>query len=206
MRCRAESVARVEPREDVDDVHAGDRVLPAHASDELRQGGLVGHVTDDAEQRRLLVRLLLVGRVQEVAHAKAVLLGGDDLQDGRFGDARCAQGLEQQVRREVAAAGEGPGDARDDARAALDQPTDELGEGLGADDGAQHVDEGDGRVLVGFRQRGEHGLQCGRSQILQLRNGLLRSRALGVLGGPDFRDEPVGAQGGEKAHSAFPSE
>ena len=49
-------------------------------------------------------------------------------------------------------------------------------------------------------KRGENGLERGRPQILQLRNGFLRRRALRIRGGPDLRDEPVGAQVGEKAH------
>ena len=61
--------------------------------------------------------------------------------------------LQQQVRRVVAAARECPGNAGDDPRAALDQALHELGKGLLADQAAEHLDEGDRRVLVGVRQR-----------------------------------------------------
>ena len=47
----------------------------------------VGDLADDAEQRGLLVGLLVIGGRQQFAHAEAVALGIDDFEHGRLGDA-----------------------------------------------------------------------------------------------------------------------
>ena len=166
---------------------------------------LVGDLADDAKQRRLLVRLLRVGGVQQLAHAEARLLRGNHLQHRRLGDAGGGERLEQQVGRVVAAVGERPGDAGDDARAALDQTAHELREGLLADERGEHLDERHGRVLVGFRQGAEDRLDGTRPDVLQPCDRLLPGRACRIGRGPDLGDQPVGTQVREKAHSAFPS-
>src|SRR6185436_396937 len=100
-------LARVEAREDVDDVYPGDRVLALDAPDELGDAVLIGDLADDAEQGRFLVRFLRVGRREEVTHAEARLLRVDHIEDGGFGDAGRRQRIEQHVRRKVAAAAQG---------------------------------------------------------------------------------------------------
>ena len=87
------------------------------------------------------------------------------------------------------------------------RPLHELREGLLADERGQHVDEGDGGVLVRLGQGAEDGLDRRRAQILQL--GDRPSACAGLCGvgrRPDLGDQPVGAQVREKAHSAFPWE
>ena len=65
-------------------MHARERVLALDAADQLGDRWLVGELADDAEQRRLLVRLLAVGVLQQVAHREALLLRGDDVQHRRL--------------------------------------------------------------------------------------------------------------------------
>ena len=77
----------------------------------------------------------------------------------------------------VAAAGERPADARDGARAALHETLDERREGLVVDQRGQHVDEGDGRVLVGLGQGAEDGVDGAGAEALELFDGLLRGGA-----------------------------
>ena len=90
----------------------------------------------------------------------------------------------------------------DDARAALHQASTNSGKVLGLTRRGQHVDEGDGGVLVRLGKRREDGSMAPGPEILQLRDGFLRGRALRVGRGPDLRDQPVGAQVGEKAHGS----
>jgi hypothetical protein len=75
-------LARVETRQDIDDVHARDRVLAVQPAQKLGCGTRVGDVGDDAKEGGLLVRFLRVGGVEQVAHAEALFLGGDDLEHG----------------------------------------------------------------------------------------------------------------------------
>ncbi len=83
------------------------------------------------------------------------------------------------------------------------EPAHEQREGLRVHERRQHLDEGDGRVLVRFGQGAEHGFDRRRAQILELGDGFLRGRVRGVGGRPDLRDQAIRAQVGEKAHSAF---
>ena len=92
-------------------MHARDRILAVQAADEFRRRTHLCDIPDEAEERGLLVRLLGVSGVQQVAHAEALLLGADDLEHGGLGDPGGREGIKQQVRRVVAAAGERPGDA-----------------------------------------------------------------------------------------------
>ncbi len=185
-------------------MHARYRVLAVHPAQQLGHRGRVGDLADDAEQRRFLVGLLGVGGLQQLAHAEAVLLRRDHLQHGRLGDPRGGQRLEQQIRRVVAAARQRPGNAGHDPWAALDQALDKLRKGLLADEAAEHLDEGEGRVLVRVRQRREHRLDGSGPQLLQLGDGLLRGRVRRIRRGADLGDQTVCTQIREKAHSAFP--
>ena len=58
-----------------------DRILALKAPHELRDRLAVGDLGDHAKQCGFLVRLLRVGCVQEVAHAEAVLLRTDHIQN-----------------------------------------------------------------------------------------------------------------------------
>src|SRR3954454_1287287 len=100
---------RIEPREQVDDVDARNRVLTPDASDQLRHRTRVCNLADDPEERRLLVGLLLIRRVQQLAYPEAALLRHDHFENRRFRNARRVQSLNQQVRRIVAITGQGPG-------------------------------------------------------------------------------------------------
>src|SRR6185437_9969595 len=64
--------------------------------------------------------------------------------------------------------------------------------------------EGEGRVLVGVRQCRKHGFDGAGPQILEPRDRFLGVRAGRIAGRPDLGGQPVGAQIGEEAHSAFP--
>ena len=68
---RRRDIRPVEARQDVDDVHARDRVLALDAAGQLGDRRLVRQLADDAEQGRLLVRLLAVRVLQQVAHREA---------------------------------------------------------------------------------------------------------------------------------------
>ena len=50
-------------------------ILALQAADELWDGLLVGDLADEAKQGRFFVGLLGVRRLQQVAHAEALLLG-----------------------------------------------------------------------------------------------------------------------------------
>ncbi len=191
-------------REQIDDVHAGDGVLALHPAEQLGNGRSVCDLADDAEQRRFLVRLLRIRAAQQFAHAEARFLRGNHLEDGGLGDPGGRQRLQQQVRREVAATRQRPGDSGDDPRAALDEPLHEQREGLLADQAAQCLDERQRRVLVGIRQSREHRFDRPGTEFCQSGHGLLSGRAGRIGGGSDLGDQPVGTQITEKAHSAFP--
>ncbi len=107
----------------------------------------------DPEQGRLLVRVLLVGGIQQVAQVEAVLLRRDHVEDRGLGDRRVLQQIEQQVRRVVARGGERPGDACDRARVLLRQRLGDQREGLVVDQRRQRLDERDRLALVGGRKR-----------------------------------------------------
>ncbi len=132
-------------------MHARDGILAVHATEQLRHRARVDDVPDDPKQRGFLVRLLSVGGLQQLAYAEAVLLRANDFQHRRLGHPGGGERLQQHVRRVIATAAECPGNAGDDSRAALDEPLHELGEGLLADETAEHLDECDGRVLVSIR-------------------------------------------------------
>src|SRR5881392_2271495 len=134
----------VEARQGVDDVHARNGVLALHAADQLGDRLLVGNLADDAEQRRLLVGLLRIGRSQQLPHAETRLLRRDHFQHRGLGDSRYRERFEQQVRRIVAAAGQCPGNPGDHARTAFHQAAHELWERLLADEPGEHLDEGHG--------------------------------------------------------------
>ena len=194
----------VKAREGIDDVYAGDRILALHTTDELTDRGLIGDLTDDAKQRRLLVRVLCVGGGQKFAYVEARLLGRDDIQHRGLGDAGRRERFEQQMVRVVATVGERPGNPGDDARAALDQAAHELREALLADELGEHLDERQGCGLVRFGQGAEDRLDSARPDFLQPCDRLLPGRACRIGRGPDLSDETVGTQVREKAHSAFP--
>ncbi len=61
---RLGDIARIEARQDVDDVHAGDGILALDPADQLRDDARVGELADDAEQGRFFARVLVVGVVQ----------------------------------------------------------------------------------------------------------------------------------------------
>src|SRR5256886_62301 len=144
----------VKARQGVDDVHARNGVLALHAADQLGDRLLVGNLADDAEQRRLLVGLLRIGRSQQLPHAETRLLRRDHFQHRGLGDSRYRERFEQQVRRIVAAAGQCPGNPGDHARTAFHQAAHELWERLLADEAGEHLDEGHGGAFVGIRQGG----------------------------------------------------
>ncbi len=54
----------VETRQDVDDVHPGDRILAVHAAEQLAHRVVVRDLPDDTEEGGLLVRFLRVGGIQ----------------------------------------------------------------------------------------------------------------------------------------------
>ena len=68
---RARHFGLREARQDVDDVQARDRVLAVQAADQLGQVVVGGQLAQDAEQRGLFVRFLLVGGGQQLAHREA---------------------------------------------------------------------------------------------------------------------------------------
>src|SRR5438105_3473797 len=193
----------VKARQGVDDVHARNGVLALHAADQLGDRLLVGNLADDAEQRRLLVGLLRIGRSQQLPHAETRLLRRDHFQHRGLGDSRYRERFEQQVRWILAAAGQCPGNSGDDARTAFHQAAHELWECLLADEPGEHLDECHCGGLVGIGQGGQHRLDGAGADILQPRDRLLRGRARGIIRRPDFGDQPVGTQVREKAHSAF---
>ena len=106
--------------------------------------------------------------------------------------------------RVVAVVGERPGDAGDDARAALDQAAHELREGLLADQARSAPRR---TPCVAFLSASGSAAKIGSiapgPDVLQPRNRLLPGRTGRIGRRPDLGDEPVGAQVREKAHSAF---
>src|SRR5213082_2329689 len=171
----------VEARERVDDVHARDRVLALQTPHQLGDRGLVGDLADEPKECRLLVRLLGVGRGEQLPNSEARLLGRNHLEHRGLRDPGYRQRLEQQVRRVVAAGGERPGDAGDDPGTAFHQPAHEDREGLLAHEARKHFHEGHGGGLVRFRQRGEYGLDGAGTDVLQPRDRLLGGRAVGII-------------------------
>ncbi len=99
---------RIEPRQQIYDVHACDRVFAPHAADEFRNGTGVRDLAHDPEEGSLLVRLLLIGRRQKLTDAEPRLLSRNHFKDRRLGNPRRGQRLDEQVRRIVAVAGERP--------------------------------------------------------------------------------------------------
>ncbi|MBV6418604.1 MAG: hypothetical protein CMLOHMNK_03512 [Steroidobacteraceae bacterium] len=195
---------RIEAREDIEQVQPRNRILALQSPDQLRDRGRVGDLADDAKQRRLFVRLLHVGGVQELAHAEALLLRRDDVEQGGLRYAFLRQRVEQQVRRIGAAARQRPGNTRDHTRTTLDQPAHELWKGLHVDDRRQHVDENDRCVLVRIRERAEQRFDRAAADRFQPGGGLLGLGIVRVLGGDDLGDQAIGAQVREEAHSALP--
>ncbi len=141
----------VETRQDVDDVHPGDRVLAVHAAQELAHRVVVRDIANYPEEGRFLVRLLRVGRIQQLTYAEARLLGSNHFEYRGLCDAWCREGLEQEVWRIVTIAGQRPGNPRDDPWAALDEAFDELREGFQAHQAGKHFDERHCGVFVGVR-------------------------------------------------------
>jgi len=197
---RAAHVRAVEAGQDAQDLQPRHRVLALQAAQQLRHAVLVDDLADDLEQRGLLVRFLRVGGGEQLAHAEAGAVRADHLEDGRLGDAGPRQGLEQQVRGEAAAAGERPGHAGDDARAALDQGLDVHRDRLGRGHAGEHVDQRNRGLLVGIRQCSKHRLDGGGAELLEPGDRLLGLGTQHVLGGLDLVDEAIGAEVVEKSH------
>src|SRR5580658_7307180 len=192
----------VEARQGVDDVHPRDRVLALQAADELGYRLAISDLADDAKQRRFLVRFLRIRGVEELAHAKARFLRGDDLEQRGLGDPRRAERIEQQLLGVTVVDGQRPGNARNDPGTAFHEPANVLREGLLAHESRQHVDKGLGRAFVGVRERPEYGLDGARTHLLQPLDCLFRRGACRIVGGPDLGDQPVSTQVREKAHAA----
>jgi hypothetical protein len=100
-------------------VRARERVFAIHARAELVNGLGVDQLAGDPEQRRLLVRVLVVGGVDQLPQVEAVLLRGDDVENRGLGDGRVLQQLQQQPRGVVPRGGQRPGDGGDGARILL---------------------------------------------------------------------------------------
>ena len=61
-------------------MQARHRIFAVEASDQLRQVGVGGQLTQNAEQGRLFVGFLLVGGGQDLAHRKSCAVGRDDIE------------------------------------------------------------------------------------------------------------------------------
>ena len=115
-------------RQDVDDVQPRDGILAVQTADELGQIVVRRELAQDAEERGLLVRLLLVGGGEDFAHGKSGAMRGDHVEQRGLRDAFGVERVEQHGRGIGAAAGQCPGDTRDDARTAGNHGFDEPGE------------------------------------------------------------------------------
>jgi hypothetical protein len=65
----------VEARQNVDDMQPRNGILALQPPEQFRHCRLVGRLGDDAKQRRFLVRLLGIGRGQQLAHREALCAG-----------------------------------------------------------------------------------------------------------------------------------
>ncbi len=178
----------------------GDRVLAVQAPDQLRQVVVGGQLAQDAEQGGLFIGFLLVRGRQQLAHRESAAMRGDHVQQRGLGDAFGIQGVEQHGRRVGAAAGQGPGDPGDHARAARDHGFDEFREGFLVDEARQDFDIGDRRDLVGVSQRRGDRLDGAGAELAQFGNGLLGLRSGDIGRFLELRNEPVSPDVGEKTH------
>ena len=190
LQCFAH-LRHVEAAQHVDDVDARDLILALQAPDEFRY--VVGRdgFGDDTKQRDLLVRLLVVGGVQQFARAEAILLRGDDVEHRGLRHIVLGDGLQQEIRRIRAARAQRPLEAGHDLGAALDHRLDELGEILLVDDAGEGVDERCRGVLVRIRQHGEDGVDRVFADVGETRDGFLGRRARGVRVLADFGNDAI---------------
>ena len=197
---RRRDVRPVEARQDVDDVHARDRVLALDAAGQLGDRRFVGELADDAEQRHLLVRLLAVRVLQQIAHREALLLGRDDLQHGRLGDVLARQQFDQQRGAVVVARRERPAHGRDRARAAVRQALHEHREGLVVDQLRQDLDVRGRFLLVRDGERVEDLRDRAGADLRELLERLLRFRMQRIANSADVRDQPLSFQIRKETH------
>ena len=188
----------IEAGEDLDDVQARHRVLALDARDQIVDGGFVGDLADDLEQRRPLGRLLRIGGVQQVAHRESGLLRGDHIENRGFWHALLAQGIEERLRRVAAARGQRPGDARGRPPVGVCHGLENLRQRSGVNQLRKDLDVGHGLALLGVGQRIDDRIDGARPKREQLLQGLLGRRGSRIAGRLDLGDEPIGTVVGEQ--------
>ncbi len=198
---RGAHLGRVEAGEQGDDVRARDGVLAVDARDQFVHGVRVHQLARDPEQGGLLVRVLVVGGVQEVAQVEAVLLRGDDVEHRGLGDGRVLQQLEQQARANSCATRRAPRRRRRPrAGSPPPAPWRAAGNDLLSIERRQHLDERDRLALVRGRERVDDRLDGVLAEALQPGQRRLRLRAGRVATFPYLRDEAIRPVASENSH------
>ena len=197
---RGAHLGSVEPGEQGDDVRARDGVLAVDPRDQFVHAVRVHELACDPEQGGFLVRVLVIGGVQDLAQVEAVLLRCDDVEHRRLGDGRVLQELEQQPGRVVARRGERPCDAGDRARVLLRKRLGKQRKRPVVDERCQHFDECDRFTLVRGRERIDDRLDGVLAEALEPGQRSLCLRAGRVATLPYLGDEAIRPIASEDSH------
>ena len=104
----------VELGEQVHQVDLDDRVLAAHAGDQVGHHVGPDRVLDDLEDRRLFLRVAVIGALQQLVNREVLLVHAQYFDQGGFGNLLVVEEFEQAVGVVIGAAGQRPGRTRND--------------------------------------------------------------------------------------------